>query len=637
MNGLEQFYDDLNKSNIDCHSNDWIDSVLQTLAKKQSDEENKRLFELVELEKKAFSIQKSFDIILDKEKGTVNGLSWMISRTKKSDDGTEIPFYWPDVRNLVNEDFDYFEKRYNTCDNLYAKTEFGLLVYFGQRTPFSRHKAFKTQLCDEIFNLSKCYLEKSKNESEKNLYIFDFYTMLKTAFILAEKSKIYDRIDVLADFIFRTHQGWDIKNERTLRVLLDLSGLMIDHFRIFRMKCDLNFVLNKNLDAAKELEKYYLWGAIYCIDKNIELSQKMKISTIDIIKYKAELYHKLSIEAQGKGNVACVRFSEKSLRYYRQLDDNIKIEELEKLYREQRGSFRFGKFKQTFSKETSKKVFEGIGQTINECDPRSILDCFISSLWYENINVIKEHAREISEINVFMSLFNSTVHDKFGNAIDKSQNQEEKDEHHFWLIYGFYFQLGTQIMCDFFIEGYKAKKITKETVLSFLRTTWYNDSIQRKYHGEIVEIRPIDLIEPCINRLFTELDNCSENSMYQFDYVTLTDSIVLKIETIVRNICEKIGIATFKPRQKGADELVMEKLLDDLLVDIKHIDERPTGFEEEDRIFIKYVLTEKSGLNLRNQVAHGLLDIQDYTLSNIVVVFSIIIRLSKYMFNDTRE
>jgi len=83
----------------------------------------------------------------------------------------------------------------------------------------------------------------------------------------------------------------------------------------------------------------------------------------------------------------------------------------------------------------------------------------------------------------------------------------------------------------------------------------------------------------------------------------------------------------------------MEKLIDDLLVDLKDSTENPTNFDENDRIFIKYILTEKSGLNFRNKVAHGLMDIEEYSFANILLVFCIIIKLSKYKFTpiDTTE
>ncbi|GAI71378.1 unnamed protein product, partial [marine sediment metagenome] len=85
---------------------------------------------------------------------------------------------------------------------------------------------------------------------------------------------------------------------------------------------------------------------------------------------------------------------------------------------------------------------------------------------------------------------------------------------------------------------------------------------------------------------------------------------------------------------------VMEKLLDDLLADIAHEPplkpEQKTNFDEEDRILIKYVLAEKAGLNLRNAVAHSLMDIFEYSFEHVVILFCIIIKLSKYKFIETK-
>lgn len=46
----------------------------------------------------------------------------------------------------------------------------------------------------------------------------------------------------------------------------------------------------------------------------------------------------------------------------------------------------------------------------------------------------------------------------------------------------------------------------------------------------------------------------------------------------------------------------------------------------------KYVLSEKMGLNLRNEVAHSLMDFFEYRFQHVVVLFCIILKLSKYRF-----
>ncbi|MFM7857258.1 MAG: DUF4209 domain-containing protein, partial [Flammeovirgaceae bacterium] len=218
---------------------------------------------------------------------------------------------------------------------------------------------------------------------------------------------------------------------------------------------------------------------------------------------------------------------------------------------------------------------------------------------------------------------------------------DEKEKFNFWNSYTFNYQLGTQTMHTFFVEAYKAGKLRYDSTISFLESTWYNEAIVRSYHGQQKEVKPIDTIKPGLKRIFQELDSYTGNDKYQIDLVTIIDSLTLKVEGLLRYFCEKIGIATFKTRKNGSDKLVMEKLIDDLLADIAHRPlikpDQETNFDEEDRIYIKYVMSEKAGLNLRNLVAHSLMDIHEYSFEHIVVLFCIIMKLSKYKFIENKS
>lgn len=637
MNELEKFYIKLNDSDFDCNSTHIINSDLQNVSKQLFDQGENEILKIAEFERQAFAIRKSFDTAENEEKGTLNGLSWQMAGTQTMEDGTEKPLYWPNVQGVSEEEFHYYEKRYKECKNLYAKVEFGLLVFFGSKTPFSKHNDFKTDLFNELFELTKTYFSKAENPDDKNHYVLHFLSSLKLAFSLAEQSKLKEELRTITEYIYSIHQEWNVEVNGTLRILLDLSSLMSEYYKHFKDLIDFNKIIEKNNVGATELEKSYVWGAIYVVDRNIKISEKIKSNYDYLIRYKAQLYEKLSVDAEKNGNMACITFSEDALRLYQQLNDKEKIIELETQYSEQRGKFELGKIKQELPKEYTKQIQENITRTIAENNETQILIHFITTPWYDKIENIEKQAEEGKEHSVLMSMLGTSILDKFGNTVDKFHTDEERNKYNFWQTYSFNFQLGTQTMHHFFIDAYKAKKINYSSIISYLEQTWYNETIQRKYHGEIVEIKPIDIIKPGIKRLFEELDLFFADNSYQPDYVTITDSLVLKVESILRYFCEKIGIATFKTRQKGSDKLVMEKLLDDLLVNIKHSDKNTTGFDEEDRIFIKYVLTEKAGLNLRNEVAHGLLDIYEYTFSNIIVVLSIILKLSKYKFTAIPE
>lgn len=112
--------------------------------------------------------------------------------------------------------------------------------------------------------------------------------------------------------------------------------------------------------------------------------------------------------------------------------------------------------------------------------------------------------------------------------------------------------------------------------------------------------------------------------------VSVTDSFVLKAEYFLREVCQLLRVPTFKPnpRQSG---IIMEKTLDDLL----------TGLEgkltDDDHFFIRFILTEKAGYNLRNRIAHGLMDNTEYSLEYTLLSIIIILKLSNYQFISKKE
>lgn len=640
MNTLEKYLKKIDESSYDCKDVHTINSEFQQVCKQLFEEGKRDIAAIADIDRQVFSVQKSFDKKKDNEKGIINGLSWQMSGTQTLEDGSQVPLYWPDVTKYTQQDFEYFEKRYNDCKNLYAKTEYGLMVYFGEKTATSRHNDFKRQLCNELFQLSKEYHAKANKSGEKNHYVLHFFQSLRMAFGVAEKSNLEPELTNIIQYIFETHQNWDITKDGTLRILLDLSGLLSDYFGLSNKLIDFQKIVNKNLEGAEELEKTYLWGAMYTIDRNIAIEQKRNKPVADLLKYKARLYEKLATEAESKSNLACVSFAENALRIYQQIKLPDDICRLEKYYSELRGKFRLSEIRQELPKEHVDNMNERILKAVADNNERGIIYHFITSPWYDSIQNIKDRSIEMSKHSVLLSMLPTSIMDKFGNTVDVFYTDEEKEKFNFWNSYTFNFQIGTQTMLRFFIEAYKARKLSYASVISHLESTWFNEVIVRNYHGQAVDVKPIDTLKPGLIRLFEELDSFFVDNTYQCDFVTVTDSLTLKVEGLLRYFCEKIGIATFKTRQKGSDRLVMEKLLDDLLADIAHEPplkpEQKTNFDEEDRILIKYVLAEKAGLNLRNAIAHSLMDVFEYSFEHVVVLFCIIIKLSKYKFIETK-
>lgn len=187
-------------------------------------------------------------------------------------------------------------------------------------------------------------------------------------------------------------------------------------------------------------------------------------------------------------------------------------------------------------------------------------------------------------------------------------------------------------MFVFFVESIRSGKINYQSVISYLERTWFNDPIIKISNGKERIIIPLEMIKPALKRIFGDFNNAEKDPEYICDFVTVIDSLILKIEGILRFFIERLKIPTSKLKRTKTGDFMMEKLLDDIIADLEDKPGKPTGFDEDLRILIKYVMTEKAGWNLRNDVAHSLLQIEDYTPEKIVVLFCLILKLSKYTF-----
>lgn len=119
------------------------------------------------------------------------------------------------------------------------------MTYFSQLTDYSKRNDFKKQLCNELFSLAKNIMQKRHKVAKEIIMCYTFYRILELSYTIAEKAKLEDEINNLVKYIFETHQNWDVTKDGTLRILLDLSCLMSDSFKIFKDKIDFNKVIEK--------------------------------------------------------------------------------------------------------------------------------------------------------------------------------------------------------------------------------------------------------------------------------------------------------------------------------------------------------------------------------------------------------
>jgi len=110
MNLLEELHIRIDKENWDVKQEDLFNKAFKELNRKLAESNQNDLLRKSEVERQVFAFSKEPE----------NGLAFKIAGKKKLEDGTEVPFEWPDIKEWTEEDFIHIHSRFDNCKNLFA-------------------------------------------------------------------------------------------------------------------------------------------------------------------------------------------------------------------------------------------------------------------------------------------------------------------------------------------------------------------------------------------------------------------------------------------------------------------------------------------------------------------------------------
>ena len=230
----------------------------------------------------------------------------------------------------------------------------------------------------------------------------------------------------------------------------------------------------------------------------------------------------------------------------------------------------------------------------------------MSSLDYDDLtiynNVKKSHPLLMdSSIEIFDSNKN--------NRLSKPNNENKKAEVYYNLIHVRFVQKYMKIYLNNIFEFTYVNNLLNYTHL----INYLNKSTP-------LEEETIKFLNPAISSYFKEIDLYLAQGNGNF--VLFMDSIVSKIEFIIRKICNKNEIATTDVYPNNISEkITLEKIF--------KLDEFKKNLSNSDYHFLKIVLTDE-GINLRNELSHGL-NFNKYSFSNANLLMFSFLRLLKYL------
>lgn len=563
-------------------------------------------------------------------KSVSNGFSPMMSGTKRNEEGQEEQVIWPDFNKYDEESFKYYDERFVSSNNPYLKSQYGLMTYIYGNL---KNNTQKSLLVETLIKYAySCYSDKTDTKSYKNEHIFS--ECIRNAFEIAVKSKFSTQIEEILNFLFDKYKLLTTSDYFYYSIFDLISDLVLTNKKEVGQTIDINVLSQKIYnDFKKSDNSTNLHSSIRSLKKGLGIAVKYNLSnTTQWQKEIGEMLESAADEEINRKNFFGASMYEQAAQFYKDAKEPELVKNVLLKYQASRTLIKLDSFRSELSDEEIDSIEDYIEGMVNKKNPILII-----LLW-----TLRPNIRPIANIRFetapepkdFLSGIGTETIDKYGNTAERYQTPDQLKEHRFWEQYGMELNFASKLSYKATLKAIKSGVINSNAVIAYLKTTWLNNVVQHYYHGEPHSHYsvPLDLLTPAINNLFESLENFvyEKKNITASDFVLPMDSLVLKIEYILRLMCEKLEIPTvvLKP-SNNKFQVPRAKTLTHLFQNL----EEENFLNQEDIAILNYLFILPEHLNIRNEIAHGLYIIDEYSPFSALKILGGIICLSRYQFD----
>jgi hypothetical protein len=215
-------------------------------------------------------------------------------------------------------------------------------------------------------------------------------------------------------------------------------------------------------------------------------------------------------------------------------------------------------------------------------------------------------------ISIYYSDINGNPHPK--EEYDKSPKDTEFNQHYFFTFY-----IPMLKSLNFLINnGF----FSVEAINSYLSNSWIGKP-RVAVNSQLKKTREswLPMIMPSVEQIVEEIKKeLQSNGSYNGNFVCAIDSLTMKIEGCIRDVCRRLNIQTVK---ENHDEIPLELLLERMEV---FCDGNEASIDGKTLRMLRAVLTKKAH-NQRNIIAHGLTSASDYNMQTAISTLHCLLRL----------
>ncbi len=509
-------------------------------------------------------------------------------------------YEWPDIKNFEDERSEFYDFCLNNTENIVMKIRY--LDYLVDNGDNDKKYEYAKQLVDYLIS----FCESIEDYLKFNSYVSRLVD-ISVRFRMKEKMKDAEKllIEKANTIIAEEKYRWIIEISEILRYL----GFYKGNKRISQKTID---IIIAHLDTAR---KHY-WGKDYHLYRSVSWSL--------VEWYKAENYsdeclsnlleqigfsfEKQAEDQDGKSNLLKAHFLEDAIQHYINIGKRHMIPEIKakikKAYREMVNSNELHMIstdieinKDDIKKETEKFKLDNLDMSF---ELLSRTNYYILPL-----EKIKEETEKTLEEAVFSKFVNlSSIYD--GRKVFQSVSEEDRFKHNLYQTYDIGLRINFGIIFKDVWDYLISEGLTSDKVVARI-TEWNYMDEQNKI-----------IVEQGLKRFFDE------------DYISSLHILVPQFESCFRKFFEYYGYPTtsIKARTVQYEQTFGDFLKNDFV---------KNNIDNNLLYFIKFVMVDDLGYNLRNNIAHGLAGVGMFNYYVSLIVIYMFFMLTNYMWKTNEE
>ena len=541
------------------------------------------------------------------------------------DDKGEIVEY-PSLNRFEDRTYEYLVGRLNSTHNPLLKARYSHILWCSPK----KHAKYAKMAVDSYLEPIKIYEEKDKKSPQEHFGL-DLLRAIENAYPLGHQ--INYKLEEIKSELKRLVTKFNFNSSYSFVLRATLIELMLKEKKKFS-KGDYKGFEKVCWRISKSLAKEEnIHAAIDMLELGERVDHKLGKKTHNWRKRIAESYETLMEQAEKDNSLASLDFCQFAVENYKKIKDEEKIKELEKKYSELKKSIKLQEVKTEVDLTEHVKKCKEIAQKIVQNSSEEIikilmLDKSILPKYKDMEKIAEEQGKQFP----LQYLSPTLISDQSGHPAQHFSDDDEKKYYRTLQQYDWEIRLNKiYLINEIFFVAIRENKLSSDVMLGFLYGhSWFGKNIPKRLpNGKIIEYNWLNLLAPALHQYFLQMHYYFLNPINYPNLVLSIDSLTLKIEGLLRDICQFSGVASFyiTTDNKGRN-IVREKDIHALLYEepVKKL------FDEDDLLFFKFLLVEKAGCNLRHKIAHSLMLFQEYSIEYMHLLILALLRLGKYDF-----